>query len=186
MAARGRRGGSSRCCRCRGDAARSRGMQAQGRGARRRGSAAGQGRKEPRAGTPTDKKEKACEQSVSTIPEEPEPVPYVLRGDDIQALAIKLEDLEKLHAPHLPRDDGRIPVRRKFLIRKYQPKETKKKAHLLVAYPVFPRVPEEQQSFSGPGQFGDGCEKILPHHILGSLQEFKMEALARGNTQVGF
>uniref|UniRef100_A0A8B9SM03 MYCBP associated protein n=1 Tax=Anas platyrhynchos TaxID=8839 RepID=A0A8B9SM03_ANAPL len=131
-----------------------------------------------------DKKEKACEQSVSTIPEEPEPVPYVLRGDDIQALAIKLEDLEKLHAPHLPRDDGRIPVRRKFLIRKYQPKETKKKAHLLVAYPVFPRVPEEQLSFSGPGQFGDGCEKILPHHILGSLQEFKMEALARGNTQL--
>jgi len=36
----------------------------------------------------------------------------------------------------------------------------------------------------GPGPF-DGCEKILPHHILGSLQEFKMEALARGNTQVG-
>lgn len=53
VAARGRRGGSSRCCRCRGDAARPRGMQAQGRGARRRGSAAGQGRKEPRAGTPT-------------------------------------------------------------------------------------------------------------------------------------
>lgn len=44
----------------------------------------------------SDKKEKACEQSVSTIPEEPEPVPYVLRGDDIQALAIKLEDLEKV------------------------------------------------------------------------------------------
>ncbi|NWZ27926.1 MYBPP protein, partial [Asarcornis scutulata] len=75
-------------------------------------------------------------------------------------------------------------VRRKFLIRKYQPKETKKKAHLLVAYPVFPRAPEEQLIFSGPGQFGDGCEEILPHHILGSLKEFKMEALARGNTQL--
>ncbi|XP_066836344.1 MYCBP-associated protein isoform X5 [Anser cygnoides] len=159
-------------------------MRAQGRGLRGRGSGAGQGRREPRSGTPPDKKEKACEQPFSRIPEEPEPVPYVLRGDDIQALAIKLEDLEKLHAPHLPHDAGRIPVTRKFLIRKYRPKETKKKAHLLVAYPVFPRAPKEQLSFSGPGQFGDGCEEILPHHVLGSLQEFKMEALARGNTQI--
>lgn len=37
----------------------------------------------------------------------------------------------------------------------------------------------------GPELFGDGCEKILPHHILGSLKEFKEEALARGNAQVG-
>lgn len=37
----------------------------------------------------------------------------------------------------------------------------------------------------GPREFDDGSEEILPHHILGSLQEFKMEALARRNTQVG-
>ncbi|NWW72985.1 MYBPP protein, partial [Climacteris rufus] len=36
----------------------------------------------------------------------------------------------------------------------------------------------------GPRQFDDGCEEILPHHILGSLQEFRREALARGNTQI--
>ncbi|NXV85921.1 MYBPP protein, partial [Calonectris borealis] len=74
-------------------------------------------------------------------------------------------------------------VRRKYLVRKYRPKETKKKACFLVAYPAFPKAPREPLSFSGPGLF-DGCEEILPHHILGSLQDFKMEALARGNTQI--
>ncbi|NXU27088.1 MYBPP protein, partial [Thalassarche chlororhynchos] len=74
-------------------------------------------------------------------------------------------------------------VRRKYLVRKYRPKETKKAARFLVAYPAFPKAPREPLSFSGPGLF-DGCEEILPHHILGSLQEFKMEALARGNTRV--
>ncbi|NXH76365.1 MYBPP protein, partial [Hydrobates tethys] len=74
-------------------------------------------------------------------------------------------------------------VRRKYLIRKYQPKETKKKARFLIACPAFPKAPREPLNFSGPGLFDD-CEEILPHHILGSLQDFKMEALARGNTQV--
>lgn len=125
----------------------------------------------------------------------------------------------KLHAPHLPHDAGRIPVRKKYLVRKYRPRETKKATHLLVACPASPKAHREPLTFSGrvklhvlsldfgfakpsfsdlalglvflcvcvvgPGLFGDGCEEILPHHILGSLQEFKMEALARGNTQVG-
>lgn len=39
---------------------------------------------------------------------------------------------------------------------------------------------------AGPGgQFAGSCEQILPHSILGSLQEFKKEALARGDVQVG-
>ncbi|XP_071672718.1 uncharacterized protein [Patagioenas fasciata] len=40
------------------------------------------------------KKDKVCKQS-STIIEEPEPVPCVLQGDDIQALAINVEDFKK-------------------------------------------------------------------------------------------
>uniref|UniRef100_A0A8B9N945 MYCBP associated protein n=1 Tax=Accipiter nisus TaxID=211598 RepID=A0A8B9N945_9AVES len=116
-----------------------------------------------------------------------EPVSCVLQGDDIQALAIKVEDLEKLHAPHLPHDAGRIPVRKKYLVRKYRPRETKKATHLLVACPASPKAHREPLTFSGRPSFrlfADGCEEILPHHILGSLQEFKMEALARGNTQI--
>ncbi|NXF86423.1 MYBPP protein, partial [Eubucco bourcierii] len=77
-------------------------------------------------------------------------------------------------------------VRRKCLVRKHQPKETRRVAHSLMEYPAFLRETREPVTFSGPGLFDDGCEEILPHHILGSIQEFKREALARGNTQVDF
>uniref|UniRef100_A0A8C9G4R1 MYCBP associated protein n=1 Tax=Pavo cristatus TaxID=9049 RepID=A0A8C9G4R1_PAVCR len=120
------------------------------------------------------------------FPAEPRPALCPLRGGDVRALAVKLEDLEKLHAPRLPHDAGRIPVRRRFLVRKYQPRETKKTACLLVARPAFPRTAGEPLRFSGPALFSEGCEEILPHHVLGSLQELKMEALARGNTQVDY
>ncbi|XP_025954935.2 MYCBP-associated protein isoform X2 [Dromaius novaehollandiae] len=142
-------------------------------------------RKEPRVKTPPEKKKvKTFEVSSPTIAEEPEPIPCVLQGDEIEALAIKVEDLEKLHPPRLPHDDERIPISRKFLVRKHQPKETKKKVQLLVAYPAIPKASGKPLSFCGPGLFGDGYEELLPHHILGSLQEFKREALARGDTQI--
>ncbi|XP_069728742.1 MYCBP-associated protein isoform X2 [Phaenicophaeus curvirostris] len=167
--------------------------------------------------SPLEKKE-GTHDLLSTVSEElePIPVPCVLQGDDIQALAIKVEDLEKLHAPHPPPDAKGISVTRKYFVQKYRPKETKKGEHL-VAYPALPKPPREPLTFSGrvkchilslgfgfinpgfsglalgsllcmcvlaQGLFSDGCKEILPHHILGSLQEFKMEALARGNTQL--
>ncbi|NXN17820.1 MYBPP protein, partial [Indicator maculatus] len=75
-------------------------------------------------------------------------------------------------------------VRRKCLVQKHQPKETRRVAQILVAYPAFPKEPREPLTFSGQGLFGDGCQEILPHHILGNIQEFERKALARGNTQV--
>ncbi|NWS28640.1 MYBPP protein, partial [Polioptila caerulea] len=71
-------------------------------------------------------------------------------------------------------------VQKNYLVRKYRPKEV---AHL-VAHPVPPKAPKGPLTFPGPRQFDDGREEILPHHILGSLQELRMEALARRNTQV--
>ncbi|XP_061311455.1 MYCBP-associated protein isoform X3 [Pezoporus flaviventris] len=156
---------------------------APGRGARRGGAAEYGGtrpaltRRESQASTAQDKKEKTQESPPSTIAEEPEPVPCVLQEDDIQALAIKL------HAPRPPQGAGKASVRKKYFVRKHQPKETKE-TQLLVACPASPEVPTAPLTFAGAGQFGDGCGKILPHHILGSLQEFKMEALARGNTRL--
>ncbi|XP_074411332.1 MYCBP-associated protein isoform X4 [Zonotrichia albicollis] len=136
------------------------------------------------------KKEKTLEQPCSTTVEEPEPepepepqpqpVPYVLQGEDIQALEIRAEDLEKLHAPRLARRAARIPVRRNYLVRKSRPKEV---AHL-VAHPVPPKAPMGPLTFPGSRQFDDGCEEILPHHILGSLQELRTEALAKRNTRL--
>ncbi|NXP18365.1 MYBPP protein, partial [Scytalopus superciliaris] len=71
-------------------------------------------------------------------------------------------------------------VRKNYLLRKYQPKEV---THL-VAHPACPKAPRQPLTFPGPKEFADGHEEILPHHILGSLQEFKMEAQARRSTQV--
>ncbi|XP_039937842.1 radical S-adenosyl methionine domain-containing protein 1, mitochondrial isoform X2 [Hirundo rustica] len=147
---------------------------------------ASRGGSRSRSRAPPGKKEKSFEQPCSTIAEEhesepePKPVPYVLQGEDIQALEIKVEDLEKLHAPRLPHDAGRIPIQKNYLVRKYRPKEV---THL-VAHPVPHKAPRGPLTFSGPRQFDDGCEEILPHHILGSLQELRMEALARRNTQL--
>ncbi|NWQ58843.1 MYBPP protein, partial [Neopipo cinnamomea] len=70
-------------------------------------------------------------------------------------------------------------VRKNYLVRKYQPKEV---THL-VARPASPRAPRQPLAFPGPEEF-DSCEEILPHHILGSVQEFKMEAWARRSTRV--
>ncbi|NXG49471.1 MYBPP protein, partial [Psilopogon haemacephalus] len=75
-------------------------------------------------------------------------------------------------------------VRRKCLVPKRQPEEARREAHTLLEHPAFPREPREPLTFSGPGVFaGDGREEILPRHVLGSIQEFKREALARGNAQ---
>ncbi|KAM6297505.1 MYCBP-associated protein [Aegotheles albertisi] len=54
----------------------------------------GTARREARPRSPPDIKEKSSSCSSSTTSEDPEPIPYVLR-DDIQALAIKEEDLER-------------------------------------------------------------------------------------------
>ncbi|NXO09969.1 MYBPP protein, partial [Oriolus oriolus] len=69
-------------------------------------------------------------------------------------------------------------VQRNYLVRKYQPRKV---AHL-VAHPC--KALGGPLTFSGRRRFRDGSEEILPHHILGSLQELKMEALARKNTRV--
>ncbi|XP_039358370.1 MYCBP-associated protein isoform X4 [Mauremys reevesii] len=143
-------------------------------------------KKDARTKTPQDKKRaKTFEQPSPPIQEEPEPVSSVLQGDEIQALAIKVEDLEKLHTPRLPQEGEKTPVTRKFIIRRHKPQEAGKKAQLLVAYPADTDASKRPLSYSGPeGPFVDNCEQILPHSILGSLQEFKKEALARGNAEL--
>ncbi|XP_067403928.1 MYCBP-associated protein [Emydura macquarii macquarii] len=143
-------------------------------------------KKDARTKTPQDKKRvKTFEQPSPPIQEEPEPVSSVLQGDEIQALAIKVEDLEKLHTPRLPQEREKTPITRKFLIRRHKPQEAGKKAQLLVAYPAVTEASKKPLSYSVPeGPFVDNCEQILPHNILGSLKEFKREALARGNTEL--
>uniref|UniRef100_A0A8D2ALG7 MYCBP associated protein n=1 Tax=Sciurus vulgaris TaxID=55149 RepID=A0A8D2ALG7_SCIVU len=130
------------------------------------------------------KRAKAPEQPTPPIQEEPEPVSNVLQGDDILALAIKKEDLKKQHSPRLPETEDKPVTCQKFIIRKPKPKDTRRKVCHLVAHPANPEVATKPLDYSGPGDHFDGSDQILPHHILGSLQDFKRIAVARGNTQL--
>lgn len=54
----------------------------------------------------------------------------------------------KLHTPGPPQDAGKASVRKKYFVRKHQPKETKE-TQLLVACPAFPKVPTGPLTFAG-------------------------------------
>ncbi|XP_054402547.2 MYCBP-associated protein isoform X4 [Pongo abelii] len=130
------------------------------------------------------KRAKGPEQPTPTIQEEPEPVSSVLQGDDILALAIKKEDLKEQHIPRLTEKEDKCVITQKFIIRKLKPTDPRRKVCHLVARPVNPDAATKPLDYSGPGDSFDGSDQILPHHILGSLQDFKRIALARGNTQL--
>ncbi|KAI5944483.1 MYCBP-associated protein [Manis javanica] len=130
------------------------------------------------------KRAKVPEQPTPPIQEEPETVSNVLQGDDILALAIKEEDLKKQHIPHFIKTEDKPVITQKFIIHKLKPKDHRKKVCHLVAHPATPEAATKPLDYSGPGDSLLGKDEILPHHILGSLQDFKRIAVARGNTQV--
>ncbi|XP_026636360.1 MYCBP-associated protein isoform X1 [Microtus ochrogaster] len=130
------------------------------------------------------KRAKAAEQPTPPIQEEPEPVSNVLQGDDILALAIKKEDLKKQHVPRFAEIEGKPVITQKFIIRKLKPKDSSRKVYHLVAHPAHPDAATKPLDYSGPGDNYLSSDQILPHQILGSLQDFKRIAVARGNTQL--
>ncbi|XP_048222441.1 MYCBP-associated protein isoform X2 [Perognathus longimembris pacificus] len=130
------------------------------------------------------KRAKAPEQPTPPIQEEPEPVSNVLQGDDILALGIKKEDLEKQHLPRLSEMENKPVITRKFIIRKLKPKDSRKKVCHLVAHSTNPDFTTKPLDYSGLGDKLDDSDKILPHHILGSLKDFKRIAVARGNMKL--
>ncbi|XP_031209182.1 MYCBP-associated protein isoform X1 [Mastomys coucha] len=132
----------------------------------------------------TKKRAKAAEQPTPPIQEEPEPVSNVLQGDDILALAIKKEDLKKQHATQFGETGEKPVVTQKFIIRKLKPKDSSKRVYHLVAHPANPDATTKPLDYSGPRDSFLNTGQILPHQILGSLQDFKRIAVARGNTQL--
>ncbi|XP_029068677.1 MYCBP-associated protein isoform X3 [Monodon monoceros] len=130
------------------------------------------------------KRAKVPEQPTPPIQEEPEPVSNVLQGDDILALAIKKEDLRKQHIPRLIETEDKPAITQKLIFRKLKPKGHRKKVCHLIAHPATPDAATKPLDYSGPGDILYGSDQILPHHILGSLQDFKRIAVARGNTQL--
>ncbi|XP_024429133.3 MYCBP-associated protein isoform X2 [Desmodus rotundus] len=130
------------------------------------------------------KRAKVPEQITPPIQEEPEPVSNILQGDDILALAIKEDDLKKQHIPRFIETGDKSVIPQKFIIRKFKPKDPRRKVCHLVAHPATTDAATKPVDYSGPGDNFYSSDQILPHHILGSLQDFRRIAVAQGNTQL--
>ncbi|XP_028821564.1 MYCBP-associated protein-like isoform X3 [Denticeps clupeoides] len=108
------------------------------------------------------------------------------RREDVQALIIKQEDLEKLRMPQPPRHSHKAPTVTRVVVRRNRPAdEIKKKKTVLVARPLPEDTAPQLVDYSGPGgpRF-DSQGMILPHSILGSLEEFKKDMEARGELEL--
>ncbi|XP_018423368.1 PREDICTED: MYCBP-associated protein [Nanorana parkeri] len=146
------------------------------------------GKKEfPGRSPPEKRKSKVNEQPTPPVPIElsDTSTSSTLTGDEIQSLAIRFGDLEKLHLPRRPKEEQKSPVANRVLIRKHHDKEESRKRHLLVARPAPQDSSSKGQTFSGmPLPLSATHGQLQPHNILGSLQELRKEATARGNLQI--
>ncbi|KPP65424.1 MYCBP-associated protein-like [Scleropages formosus] len=108
----------------------------------------------------------------------------ILKGEDIQALAIRLEDLEKLRTPQPPQE--KAPGLTRVLVKRRLPQEEERKmVRVVVARPIPPGTPVVPLDYTGLGgpRF-DAKGMILPHSILGSLEDFRKEMETRGEMEL--
>ncbi|XP_049325692.1 MYCBP-associated protein [Astyanax mexicanus] len=144
------------------------------------------GKKEPRSRSPSDKKQgKLMEESLSSVSEE-QISSSILKGDDIQALAIKPDHLEMIRAPQPPKEPLKPRLSSRVLVRKTRPcDEVRKGVSVSVARPLLKDATLEPLEYTGPGgpRF-DEQGMVLPHSILGSLEDFRREMEDRGETEL--
>ncbi|XP_029107940.1 MYCBP-associated protein [Scleropages formosus] len=130
--------------------------------------------------TPSEKKRlKTSEEFSDEQPHSP-----ILKGEDIQALAIRLEDLEKLRTPQPPQE--KAPGLTRVLVKRRLPQEEERKmVRVVVARPIPPGTPVVPLDYTGLGgpRF-DAKGMILPHSILGSLEDFRKEMETRGEMEL--
>ncbi|KAJ8362962.1 hypothetical protein SKAU_G00117930 [Synaphobranchus kaupii] len=139
-------------------------------------------KKEARCRTPQEKKRL---KEFSFVSEAPSQSP-ALKGEDIQALAIRWEDLEKLRVPQPPKDSQKPQGVTRVLVRKTRPlEEERKMVRVVVARPLPQDAAVQPLEYTGPGgpRFDDQG-MVLPHSILGSLEDFKREMETRGETEL--
>ncbi|KAK2157198.1 hypothetical protein LSH36_196g08021 [Paralvinella palmiformis] len=109
---------------------------------------------------------------------------HVIINDEILALRIKPEDLEKLHEPKPPEEPKKSPVVHPVVVRKLKPAsewDKPKPKVVLVAKPAPPDAPLKPIDLSaGASLRFDTDGNIIPHSILGSVEQFKKEASQRG------
>ncbi|KAK2909424.1 hypothetical protein Q8A67_005261 [Cirrhinus molitorella] len=146
-------------------------------------------KRETRPRSPSDKKlMRGCEEtsSSSSCVGEEDHSP-VLNGHDIQSLAITAQDLERLRVPKPPLDSQKPKSMTRAYVRKTRPPdEGNRMVRVTVARPLphddaLPHLFE----YAGPGGPGfDTQGMVLPHSILGSLEDFRTEMQLRGETEL--
>ncbi|XP_073462769.1 MYCBP-associated protein isoform X3 [Aquarana catesbeiana] len=95
------------------------------------------------------------------------------------------EEPQRLHVPRRPKEEQKSSVTNRILIRKHHDKEEGRKRQLLVARPAPQDSSSRGRTFSEAELPLSGTHgQLQPHNILGSLQELRKEATARGNLQV--
>ncbi|XP_038078337.1 MYCBP-associated protein-like [Patiria miniata] len=138
-----------------------------------------------RDGTP--EKPVSPNQSQSQMEEDIVPVSKkILDGEDIRALAIDHQELAKIRATkQLSASYSKEIVSNKVTVRKLQPQAESDKPrtkNILIAKPAPPNASLKQEDFTGcvgPRFNNDGG--IIPHSILGKVEDFKLEAVKHGH-----
>ncbi|XP_023932821.1 MYCBP-associated protein-like isoform X2 [Lingula anatina] len=108
----------------------------------------------------------------------------VITGADVLSLAIKEDDLLKLREPHPP-ETKKTPVTQPVVVRKRKPQSELDKPTprvVTVARPAPPNAPIKPVDTSVTGPRFDAMGNVIPHSILGTLEDFKKEAERRGES----
>ncbi|XP_032398071.1 MYCBP-associated protein isoform X1 [Etheostoma spectabile] len=106
-----------------------------------------------------------------------------LSGSDIQALAIHPRDLKKLHTPKPPKSRQQVHM---AYVRKTKPAdEVRNAVRSPVAHLVNLDPGSQKLDYTGPEGFRfDEQGRVLPHSILGSLEDFRSYLEAKGETEL--
>nr|XP_055060048.1 MYCBP-associated protein isoform X1 [Misgurnus anguillicaudatus]XP_055060049.1 MYCBP-associated protein isoform X1 [Misgurnus anguillicaudatus] len=139
-------------------------------------------KRETRPQSPSDKKP-VREDEISSSDSDPI---STLNEHDIQNLSITAQDLERLRVPKPPTDSGKPKSMTRVYVRKTRPPdEVSRKVRVTVARPLPQDVSPRPFDCTGPGgpRF-DTQGMVLPHSILGSLEDFKREMELRGDTEL--
>uniref|UniRef100_A0A6Q2XP40 MYCBP-associated protein n=1 Tax=Esox lucius TaxID=8010 RepID=A0A6Q2XP40_ESOLU len=143
-------------------------------------------KKDTRSRTPPEKNRLRGSEESSSFACEEQPQSPTLKGEDIQALAIRPEDLEKFRVPQPPKEPQKPSAVTRVLVRKTRPPDDIRKGRTVaVARPLTTDSTTHPLDYTGPGgpRF-DAHGMVLPHSILGSLEDFRMEMQARGETEL--
>ncbi|XP_051561069.1 MYCBP-associated protein [Myxocyprinus asiaticus] len=144
-------------------------------------------KRETRPPTPSDKKTMRGSEEISSSScggeEDHSPI---LNGDDIQSLTIRAEDLESLRVPKPPTDSQKPKSMTRVYVRKKRPPdEVGRMVRVTVARPLPQETAPLHLDYAGPGgpRF-DSQGMLLPHSILGNLEDFRTEMELRGETEL--